>query len=171
MPTIYVASDHRGFDQKQEIVAFLKNKGLDAIDLGPMTYAPEDDYPIYASRVVEAIKNAGDNEIACGVLICGSAQGISIAANRFKGIRAIAAYSEELARIGREHNDANVICLSADYNSLAQNERILWSFLTADFTGEERHIRRIEMLDELGDADKAVKKQPDLDSLIIPEIF
>ncbi len=171
MPTIYIASDHRGFDQKQAIVALLLSRGLDAIDLGPKTYNPEDDYPIYAERVAEAIKNAGDNEIACGILICGSAHGISIATNRFKGVRAIAAYSEELARIGREHNDANVLCLSADFSSLEQNERILWSFLTADFTGEERHKRRIKMLDQLGDADKPEKQQPDLDSLVIPEVF
>ena len=160
MPTIYVASDHRGFDQKQGIVQFLAGRGLDVVDLGPKAHNPDDDYPVYARRVAEAVKNADQ---ACGILICGSAHGVVIQANRYRGIRAVACYSEELARLGRAHNDANVLCLSADFNSLEQNERILWRFLTADFANEERYVRRNKMLDR-------PTEQPELNSRIFDSI-
>lgn len=167
-PTIYVASDHRGFEQKQQIVEFLKNQKLDVIDLGPQTLNPEDDYPVYARRVAEAVR---DNAGTCGILLCGSAHGISIAANRYRGVRAIVAYSEELAKLGREHNDANVLCLSADFSSLNLNEKIILSFLTADFLNEERFARRIEMLDyptEQPDIDSRLSLMDDLDELDDP---
>ena len=160
MPTIFVASDHRGFVQKQRIVEMLKQRGLDVADLGPQAYSPDDDYPVYARRVAEAVK---DTDGACGILICGSAHGISIQSNRFRKIRAVACYNEELARLGREHNDANILCLSADLNTLEENEKIIWRFLTADFTGEDRHVRRIEMLDQ-------PTEQPNLDTRILEAI-
>jgi len=148
MPSIYVASDHRGFDQKQEIIALLARRGLDVVDLGPKTYNPEDDYPVYAERVAQAIKNAGDNEIACGILICGSAHGISIAANRFKGVRAIAAYSEELARLGREHNDANILGMGERVIGVGTALKIVETFLNTPFSEGERHIKRIAKIEE-----------------------
>lgn len=142
---IFIASDHRGFEQKRQLLEFFQKHRLKSVDLGPYSYDPEDDYPLFARKVAEAVQ---DEPHSCGILICGSAHGISIAANRFNGIRAIVAYSEGLAKIGREHNNANVLCLSADFSSLEQNEKIIWSFLTADFAGEERHLRRIQMLDQ-----------------------
>lgn len=179
MPEIFVASDHRGFDQKQAIVAYLERQHLSVTDLGPAEYDPEDDYPMYARKVARAVKKANTAATssghaaggtspaqACGVLICGSAHGIAIQANRFPGIRAIAAYNEDLAAIGREHNDANILCLSADFNSLEENEKILLRFLAMPFSNEPRHIRRINQLDR-------PLEQPNLSdaSLILTEVL
>jgi len=163
MPEIFVASDHRGFEQKQAIVAYLERQHLSVTDLGPYEYDPDDDYPLYARKVASSVKNTPSS---CGVLICGSAHGITIQANRFPKIRAIAAYNEDLASIGREHNDANVLCLSADFNSLEENEKILLRFLAMPFSNEPRHVRRINQLDR-------PTEQPDLNQadLILTEVL
>ncbi len=144
--TVYLASDHRGFEQKNQILDFLRENGFDVVDLGPETYDPDDDYPVYAQKVAESVQ-AGNADGARGIVFCGSACGIAIQANRFRGIRAVSAYSDEQARLAREHNDANVLCLSADFNSVETNESIARTFLATDFSGEERHLRRIKMLD------------------------
>ena len=144
MPEIFIASDHRGFEQKQAIVDYLDRQHLPFTDLGPTEFNPDDDYPLFARQVAQAVKKHPNS---CGVLICGSAHGIAIQANRFPGIRAIAAYNEELAAIGREHNDANILCLSADFTSLDENEKILLRFLAMPFSNEPRHLRRILQLD------------------------
>ena len=154
MPEIFIASDHRGFEQKQAIVAYLERQHLPVTDLGATEYDPDDDYPYFARKVANAVLAAEkqtqtdpNQASACGVLICGSAHGIVIQANRFKGIRAIAAYNEELAAVGREHNDANILCLSANFTSLEENEKILLRFLAMPFSNEPRHVRRITQLD------------------------
>ncbi len=143
--TIFLAADHRGFEQKNQILAFLRKHNLEVDDLGPETYDSEDDYPVFARRVAEAVLN---HQSACGILLCGSANGVTIQANRYPGIRAVSAYSEQQARLAREHNNANVICLSSDFNDYDTNQNILMAFLTAPFSEEPRHQRRVAMLDE-----------------------
>ena len=115
MPRIFIGSDHRGFVAKQHILATLANSewkdSYEIVDLGPETIRPDDDFNDYAIAVSRAVRETANSR---GILICGSAHGIAIQANRFKGIRAICGYTPELVRLGRLHNDANVLCLSSD---------------------------------------------------------
>lgn len=156
MPEIFIGSDHRGFELKNQLVAVLSGGSTDDIlrapdgyavsDLGPFTYDESDDYNDAAIAVARAVSA---NKGSFGILICGSGNGVCIQANRFKGIRAIAPTLPEIAKLGREHNDANVLCLSADfleYNKVAELANI---FLNTKFSGEERHIRRNHRLDEI----------------------
>ena len=164
---IFVASDHRGFELKGRICAFLTRAPFTAstpvkvVDLGPNFYDKNDDYNDAARAVAKAVltaKKVGKDD-PFGILICGSAIGISIQANRFKGIRAAVVHNLETAESSRSHNDANVICLSADQLANAKDPleseaayedlyAIIEKFLTTPFSGEERHKRRIKRLDE-----------------------
>lgn len=144
MSEVFIASDHRGFDAKNALVAALNND-YTVSDLGPFENNPDDDYNDAAIAVAKAVKSYDD---AKGIIICGSSHGVAIQANRFKGIRAIQGFSEELARLGREHNDANVLCLSADFLDDNKIDKIARIFLNTEFSGEERHVRRNNRLDE-----------------------
>ena len=161
---IYLGSDHRGFSLKNKIVADLLRASqtlgtpVEVVDLGPRALDPEDDYNDSAIAVSKAVLSS-DVKPAFGILICGSAIGISIQANRFKGIRAAVCTDVETAETSRLHNDANILCLSADRLARAkdplENEKtyedtyaIVEKFLSTPFSGEERHIRRIKRLDK-----------------------
>ena len=144
-PQIFLASDHRGFDQKQELHKALADKDYAIIDLGPAQENPDDDFNDAALKVAKAVVAT---EPAYGILICGSAHGVAMQSNRFRKIRAITAYDERLAKIGREHEDANVLCLSADFTDPAENIKIAETFLNTPPLKDERYLRRIKRLDE-----------------------
>ncbi|MCX5772196.1 MAG: ribose 5-phosphate isomerase B [Candidatus Hydrogenedentes bacterium] len=141
---IAVGSDHAGYETpgpeyKPGIMDFLKSLGHDVVDCG--TNGPEPvDYPDFAKRVSEAIMKG---EAQMGVLICGTGIGIAIAANRFPGIRAAVCTSPEMARIAREHNEANVVAVGRRILSLEQCLEIVKTFLETPFSGAERHKRRV----------------------------
>ena len=146
-PALFIGSDHRGFELKTRLISDLaaSKPNYKITDLGPKNYDPADDYNDAAIAVSKAVVG---NPNARGILICGSGNGVAIQANRKKGIRAIAPIIPDLARLGREHNDANVLCLSADfldYNKVVELSNI---FLNTNFSGEERHTRRNHRLDE-----------------------
>jgi ribose 5-phosphate isomerase B len=149
MSRLFIASDHRGFTEKQRLLQMLGNSNVkdayEIVDLGPTTLNPEDDFNDAAINVARSVRNTPASR---GILICGSAHGIAIQANRFKGIRAICGYTPELVHLGRMHNDANVLCLSADFMDEATIDRAVTMFLTANFLPEERYIRRNARLDE-----------------------
>lgn len=144
-PQVFLSSDHRGFNQKRELKKALADKGYAIVDLGPEQEIPDDDFNDAAIKVCKAVATAAP---AFGILLCGSAHGIAIQSNRFKKIRAISAYNEQLAKIGREHEDANVLCLSADYSDFANNLKIAEVFLETPPRKDERYLRRIKRLDE-----------------------
>lgn len=149
MPRIFLGSDHRGFVAKQRILATLSQsewaENYEIVDLGPETMCPDDDFNDYAIAVSRAVR---ETEGSRGILICGSAHGISMQANRFKGIRAICGYTPELVRLGRLHNDANVLCLSSDFMDDQNIDQAIDMFLRGNFLPEERYIRRNRRLDE-----------------------
>ena len=149
MPRIFLGSDHRGFVAKQRILATLSQsewaENYEIVDLGPETMRPDDDFNDYAIAVSRAVR---ETEGSRGILICGSAHGISMQANRFKGIRAICGYTPELVRLGRLHNDANVLCLSSDFMDDQNIDQAIDMFLRGNFLSEERYIRRNRRLDE-----------------------
>lgn len=149
MSRLFLAADHRGFSEKQRLLGLLRRSNApeqyEIIDLGPATLQPTDDFNDAAIAVAKAVR---ETPASRGILICGSAHGIAIQANRFKGIRAICGYTPELVRLGRLHNDANVLCLSADSMSASDLNQSVIMFLSAEFHPEERYIRRNRRLDE-----------------------
>ena len=135
---IFIASDHAGFDLKKQILNTVKAK---LIDLGVNT---EDsvDYPDYAKKLVSKIKTTENSK---GILICGSGIGMSIAANRDKNIRAGLAFKSEIAKLMREHNDANVLVLPGRFINIQDALKCIKNFLTTDFEGK-RHQDRVNKL-------------------------
>ena len=141
---IAVASDHRGYDVKEKILSLLANLGHEATDFGPD--GPESvDYPDYAARVAEAISH---QQVDRGILICGTGMGMCIAANKFMGVRAAPCHDDVTAEMSRLHNDANVLCLSADLLGDRLVNRMVEIWLKTDFEGG-RHARRIDKIAEI----------------------
>ena len=139
MPQIFIASDHAGFELKQYLIEKFQGK---LQDLG--TYSAEScDYPIYAHKLTEEVLHTPDS---IGILICGSGVGMSIAANREKGIRAALCSNEEIAELSRKHNDANVLVLGARFISRQCAVNCVNKFLQTQFEGG-RHLRRVELID------------------------
>jgi ribose 5-phosphate isomerase B len=142
---IYIASDHRGFDLKKEIVGYLKSLNLDVEDLGPFEYNGDDDYPLYAIDVAKKVLTDENN---WGILICDTGIGMDIAVNKFKGIRGALCTDKFFAYRAKLHNNANVLILSAEYDKSDYKE-IVKTFIDTDFSSEERHERRLKEIDEI----------------------
>lgn len=139
---IAIGSDHAGFELKQQLINFLKDKQINVIDKG--SYNNERaDYPYYGHSVANAILN---NEASFGILLCGSGNGINMSANKHKGIRAALCWMEEIAKLARQHNDANILVLPARYIKLDEAEKCIETFLAEKFEGG-RHQLRIEKID------------------------
>lgn len=142
---IYLASDHRGFAQKEDLFLRLKSAGEEVVNLGPDHFDPADDFNDAAIQVSKKVLEKPGNK---GILLCGTAHGVAMQANRFKGIRAIVAFNPELAALGRQHEDANILCLSADFTSEEDNAEITKTFLKTAKLTDERYARRNRRLDE-----------------------
>ena len=144
MNKIIIGSDHAGFELKEKIKPHLKEQGYDVEDLG--TNSKESaDYPIYGKKVAQKVAKTSST----GILVCGSGIGMCITANKIKGIRAALCYDEETAKLAREHNNANILCLGARTKSAKNYKKIIKKFLTTKNSKEERHIRRVKEMDAL----------------------
>lgn len=144
--TVFVASDHGGFALKSVVTARLREQGYDVQDMGPDS-AVSVDYPDFAAALCRRVLKAPGS---LGVLICGTGLGMSMAANRFCGIRAALCHNEFSARMARAHNDANVLCLGERVLGTGMALGILDAFMAATFEGE-RHQRRIDLIERLTD--------------------
>ena len=144
--TVYVASDHAGFDLKAALVGFLQAAGHVVEDLGPKEKVEGDDYPDYIAPLA---KRVATEPGSFGVAIGGSGQGEAMSANRIDGARATEFYGGdvEIVKVSREHNDANILSLGARFVSEAEAKEAVQLFLSTPFSGDERHVRRIEKLD------------------------
>jgi ribose 5-phosphate isomerase B len=142
---VYLGSDHAGFELKVHLVKHLSDAGHEVVDVGPAEYDAEDDYPPYC---VETALRVLADEGSLGVVIGGSGNGEQIAANKVPGCRAALAYDTETAKLGRAHNDAQVVAVGGRMHSLAESTEIVEAFLATPFSGEERHARRIALLAE-----------------------
>lgn len=141
---IALGSDHGGFELKQEIIQYLEEKQIPYKDFG--SYDMESvDYPVYARKVTTAII---EKECDKGILICGTGIGISIAANKVKGIRAALCHDCFSAQATRLHNDANIIAMGGRIVGPSLAVKIVDTFLNTEFSGDERHIKRIKMIEE-----------------------
>ena len=141
---IALGSDHGGYSLKQEVKAYLEGKGIPYKDYGCLDELPCD-YPVYAKAVAKAIV---DGECDKGILICGTGIGISIAANKVKGIRAAVCHDTFSAQATREHNDANILAMGARVVGPGLALKIVDTFLNTEFSGEERHVNRIRQIED-----------------------
>lgn len=139
---ISIGSDHAGFDLKQEVLSHLGKSGLNVIDRGTASAASVD-YPDFAHRVASDVEH-GESQL--GIVICGSGNGVNITANKHHGVRSALAWTPEIARLAREHNDANVLALPARFIDKATATAIVDAFLGAAFEGG-RHARRVEKIE------------------------
>lgn len=141
---LYVTSDHGGFELKQTIIEYLKAERHEYIDLGAKESDANDDYPDYAGKMAHQLKG-GD----LGIALCASGQGICLALNRFKHIRAAQGWSVESAQRARGDDNANVLCLAGTVDNLDNEQEIVKAFINTKFSGEERFTRRLKKIEEI----------------------
>ncbi|GAA4693273.1 ribose 5-phosphate isomerase B [Promicromonospora umidemergens] len=140
---LHIAADHAGYDLKQHLVQHLTTAGHEVIDHGAHEHDPLDDYPAFCIAAGEAVvADPG----SLGIVIGGSGNGEQIAANKVTGVRAVLAWSLETAKLGRQHNDANVIAVGGRMHSLEDSAAFVEAFVAEPFSGDERHQRRIDQL-------------------------
>lgn len=141
MKLIGIAADHAGYELKETLKPMLEEMGYEVKDFG--THSTESmDYPDVAHPLAEAVENG---TLRCGIAICGSGNGISMTVNKHKGVRAALCWSEELAALARQHNDANILSLPARFISADLAKNIVKTYLSSDFEGG-RHQRRVEKI-------------------------
>jgi ribose 5-phosphate isomerase B len=138
---IAVGSDHAGFEYKEDLISFLEGRGLTFTDFGTDSKEAVD-YPDFAHPVAKAVE---EGKAAFGILLCGSANGVAITANKHQGIRAAICWGEELAQLARAHNNANIICIPSRFVREGDVEKMVGIFMTTDFEGG-RHLRRVEKI-------------------------
>lgn len=147
--TILIGSDHAGFELKKSLIEFLTQEGYKVEDMGAKTYEEGDDYPKILAPLALMVAESPDKYK--GIVLGGSGQGEAIVSNRFPGVRAALYYggNEEIVKLSREHNDSNILSLGARFISPEDARKAVKLWLTTPFSGEERHSKRNEMLDEI----------------------
>ncbi|PIX62660.1 hypothetical protein CO057_01545 [Candidatus Uhrbacteria bacterium CG_4_9_14_0_2_um_filter_41_50] len=164
-PTIYIGADHAGFDLKEMIKEHLELTDYTVEDLGAHQFDPNDDYPEYAAAVAQAVVgHAG----SFGILSCGNAEGICMAANKFADIRAGIGYSEEAAETMRTDDDANILCIPGRLQTEDDPLGILAAFLSTSFSNAPRHVRRLNKLEEL---ESAISESKRSRASIVPAVL
>ena len=149
---IIIGTDHGGYELKEVIKKFLESEGYEVEDKGNSKLDNDDDYVDYAKKVAQAVGKQGcqiGQQNIMGVLLCRSAAGMVIAANKVHGVRAVAAFDEKSARHSREHNDANVLALSGDWLTTEKAKKTLKVWLDTPYSNAERHTRRLTKILEM----------------------
>ena len=145
---IFIGADHNGYDLKHQVTDYLRKRGIDVEDEGDEQRDPDDDFPVFAQRVVTAILGSQDPDPR-GILICGSGQGMMMAANRFKGIRAGLGWNAEAARSIRNDDDSNVLALPAEILTKENDwQDVVDTWINTPFANAPRYKRRNKQLDE-----------------------
>jgi len=142
---LYLGADHAGWHLKEEIKKYLKELGYDYEDLGNQELDPKDDYPDFALAVAKKVAQTNER----GILICATGLGIAMVANKIKGIRAAVCWDDFTALQSRQHNDSNILCLGGKVIDLETAKKLVRIWLETKFTGEERHLRRLEMIKDI----------------------
>lgn len=148
---LYLATDHAGFPLKEEVKKYLEDKGHEVYDCGALTLEPGDNYPEYMARVGEYVQKDSMHAPSMAIIFGGSGQGEAIVVNRFRHVRAIvyAGGNLELVKLGREHNDANVLSVGARFVTGAEAVQAIDLFLNTPFSHDERHAERIIQIEDL----------------------
>lgn len=144
---IYIGSDHAGYELKEKLKTYIQSLNIEVIDKGAFSLDNEDDYPDFIVPVAEAV--AKDSE-SLGIILGGSGEGEQISANKIDGIRAIEFYGGnlEIVKLGREHNNANILSLGAKFITEDDAKNAIILFMNTPFTNDERHVRRINKINE-----------------------
>ena len=140
---IHLAADHAGYEFKEHLLTYLASQGHDVVDHGAFEYDPSDDYPAFCFSAGEAVVAEPGS---VGIVLGGSGNGEQIAANKVPGVRAALAWSIDTAKLGRAHNNANVVAIGWRQHSLEESVELVEAFLAEPFSGDERHQRRIDQL-------------------------
>lgn len=146
---VHIGTDHAGYELKERVVAHLEEAGYDVVDHGALKYDSLDDYPPFCIEAAEAVVAEPGS---LGVVIGGSGNGEQMAANRVKGVRAALVWNDATARLAREHNNANVVSVGARQHSVAECLALIDAFLETPFSEDERHQRRISLMDDYEEA-------------------
>ncbi|MEM2131540.1 MAG: RpiB/LacA/LacB family sugar-phosphate isomerase [Candidatus Woesearchaeota archaeon] len=151
---IYLGSDHGGFKLKEKIKKFLLKKGFDLLDLGNNNFDDKDDYTDFAFKVAKKVSESDNPKMKWqnrdkGILFCRSSAGMTIAANKFKNVKAVSVFDVKSAKHSRLHNDSNVIAISGDWINEKKAKNIVLKWLNTEFSNEERHIRRLNKIKEI----------------------
>jgi ribose 5-phosphate isomerase B len=151
---VYIGTDHAGFKMKQVLVPFVKSLGYEVFDLGAHQFEDGDDYPDFISPVAKAVALNPEHNI--GIVLGGSGQGEAIVANRYPNVRAIVYYGEpglfpkdDIIKLGREHNDSNVLSLGARFIDSEEAKSAVKKWLGTNFSNEARHVRRIKKIERV----------------------
>jgi len=150
---VHLGSDHAGLDLKAHLIGWLTDHGYEPVDHGPFVYDALDDYPVFCIRAAQGV--ADDREAgldSLGVVIGGSGNGEQMAANKVKGIRCALAWSDDTARLAREHNDAQVVSVGGRMHPIDDMTRFVGIFLAEPFSEDERHVRRIGQISRFEEA-------------------
>jgi len=142
---IYIGSDHAGFRLKEYIKIYLSKTGYGPVDMGNEKYEPGDDYPDYAARVARKVSETGRR----GIIICDSGVGVCITANKIKNIRAVNPTNAVVARMSREHNNTNILCLGQNYIKPLLAKKIINIWLETEFSQEKRHHKRVDKINRI----------------------
>lgn len=140
---LYIGADHRGFVLKEQLKTWLVSEGYDVTDCGALSLDPEDDFPDMSFAVADSVAKTLDS---LGIVICGSAGGVTIAANKVKGIRAVAALAVADVIHNRKHDDANVLAIASDFAEVSDAKAWVHAFLTTPYTAEPRFQRRLDKI-------------------------
>ena len=151
METIYLATDHAGFDHKNALREYLEAEGYEVVDCGALEHDPLDDYPDYIKVAAEAVSKNPDTTKA--IIFGGSGQGEAMLANRFKRVRAVVYYGGdiEIVKLSREHNDANVLSVGARFTSKEQLKKVVTIWLASNPLPDQKYARRIELVRNITD--------------------
>lgn len=144
---LFIGTDHKGFALKESLNKYLLSKSIPFTDLGNFKLDKKDDYPVAAALVAEQVKK-GKNNI--GILICGSGIGVTIAANKFKGIRAGLVWTPKVAQAAKADDNINILCLPADYLSINEAQKIIDIWLKTSFKKEKKYKRRLGQIERMG---------------------
>ena len=140
---IYLAADHAGFELKEKIKTYLKERKFDVEDCGASEFNKDDDYPDLISKAAERVS---EDQSSKAIVFGKSGTGEAIVANKFKNVRAVVGFNLENVRLSRTHNDANVLSLGSQFVDFETAKQMIDIFLTTDFSNEERHVRRINKI-------------------------
>ena len=143
---VYLATDHGGYELKEILRAWLKENGYEVEDMGAHSLDPNDDYPDF---IIPLARKVAQEPNSLGIISGRSGNGEAMAANKIKGIRAAVCINEEMARKAKEHNNANILSLGADYMSVDEAKNVVKAFLETSFSEDERHVRRINKIKQL----------------------
>ena len=153
---VHIGGDHAAYELQRALVAWLGEQGHEVVDHGPLEYDALDDYPVFVLRAAEGV--AAD-EGSLGIVLGGSGNGEQMAANKVAGVRAALCYNAELAQLARQHNNAQIISIGGRFSDEETAKEMVSAFLSTEFTGEERHQRRIDMV-EAYEQDKSLPDVP-----------